>query len=328
MKEVNYFEPTYSPVARLSTIRLLLSIALKKDWKTRQLDIPTAFLNGKLESEVYIYAPAGVETKSHILKLNRALYGLKESPKVWNDTFDNFATKNNFKRSRHDCCLYCGDNVWIVLYVDDIIVVGKEQCVQETEKLLKQYFQAKDLGEVENFLGMKILRTENIIKINQTKYIEKLLTTFNMEQCKPKKTPMEKTFQYNDKNEILDNVPYRQLIGGLMYLSTSTRPDITFSVSYLSRFLDRPTLETWNAGKRILRYLQGTKDIGLTFYKDTENDSKLEGYSDADWGTDKNDRKSVSGCITLYDGDPKNKVALRYLQLRLSMWLRLLVLKT
>lgn len=125
-----------------------------------------------------------------------------------------------------------------------------------------------------------------------------------MEECNPKRTPMEKGFQYNGESKILENIPYRQLIGGLMYLATTSRPDIGYAVSYLSRFLDKPTQETYNAGKRILRYLQGTKDKKLTYYKNTSNNINLYGYSDADWGTDKKDRKSVSGCMILYGNNP------------------------
>ncbi|XP_072380684.1 uncharacterized protein [Diabrotica undecimpunctata] len=129
-----------------------------------------------------------------------------------------------------------------------------------------------------------------------------------MKECKPKKTPMEKGFQYIEDSEILTNIPYRQLIGGLMYLSTTSRPDISYlvhqTVSYLSRFLDSPTTETWNVGKRILRYLQGSKKLGLTYYKNTDCQITLNGYSDADWATDKKDRKSVSGCILIYANNP------------------------
>lgn len=303
LKEGSYFDPVYAPVARISTIRLLMSIALQNDWNIRQLDIPTAFLNGKLENDVYIYTPDGLETKSQILKLNRALYGLKESPKVWNDTFNEFALENNFERSKYDCCLYCSENVWILIYVDDILVMGKEENVKETVKLLQKYFQAKDMGNVKNFLGMTITRNEDKIKITQTKFIEKLLKIFNMETCNNKATPMETCFEYNPDSVIID-VPYRQLIGGLMYLSTTTRLDITFSVSYLSRFLDKPTTETWNAAKRILRYLQGTKEMGLTYIKNKTTDVVLQGYSDADWARDKNDRKSVSGGIILHGENP------------------------
>lgn len=129
------------------------------------------------------------------------------------------------------------------------------------------------------------------MKIVQTNFIDKLLDKFNMSNCNGKKTPMEKGFQNDPKSEIVD-VPYRELIGGLMYLSLTTRPHITYSVSYLSRFLDKPTLETWNAGKRILRYLQETKNIGLIYNK-VNIESLLTAYSDSDWASDKADRKSV-----------------------------------
>lgn len=164
---------------------------------------------------------------------------------------------------------------------------------------MKNYFNAKDLGKIKNFLGMDITKTENKIVINQKKYIEQLLYKFNMKECKSKTTPMVKGFQYLSESEIIE-VPYRQIIGGLMYLSTTTRPDVTFSVFYLSRFLDKPTVEVWNTAKRILRYLQGTKEMGLTFYKNTTDEIKLVGYSGADWATDTTDIKSVSGCIILY----------------------------
>lgn len=131
MKEEHPFKPVYSPVARMSTIRLILSIALQQDFEIRLLDIPTAFLNSYLENEVYIYAPPGLESKSPILKLNRSLYGLKESPKIWNDTFNDFASKNKFERSKYDYCLYYNGKVWILIYVDDMLVVGEEKEVEQ-----------------------------------------------------------------------------------------------------------------------------------------------------------------------------------------------------
>lgn len=150
---------------------------------------------------------------------------------------------------------------------------------------------------------MEITRLEKKITIKQQKFIEKLLIEFNMENCSSKRTPMEKGFQINPESQIID-VPYRQLIGGLMYLSTTTRPDITFAVSFLSRFLDRPTAETCKAGKRVLRYLAGTQEIGLTYHKTNEINLNLKGFTDADWATDKNDRKSVSGSIIFYGENP------------------------
>lgn len=124
---------------------------------------------------------------------------------------------------------------------------------------------------------MEIERKNFDMKDVQTNFIIKLLKKFNMSNCKGKKTPMKKGFQHDPGNEIVD-VPYRQLIGGLMHLSLTTRPEITYSVSYLSRFLDEPTLETWNAGKRIIRHLQETKNMYLIYTKGN-NVTLLTAYS-------------------------------------------------
>lgn len=121
LKEDAKYDNHYAPVARMSTVRMLLSHAMNKDWKIKQLDIPTAFLNGKLDSEVYLKVPEGVTTEEgKVLKLNRGLYGLKESPKCWNRRFDEFAQKNGLKRSNNDFCFYIDKNAWLVIFVDDI----------------------------------------------------------------------------------------------------------------------------------------------------------------------------------------------------------------
>lgn len=302
--EKNYCEPVYAPVARLMTIRTFLAVAMQYGWTIRQLDIPTAFLNGKLEANVYIQPPKGLETRARALKLNRALYGLKEAPKVWNDTFDKFVIENQFKRSDYDSCFYHKKGVWLILYVDDILVTGNTNKVEETINALSKKFQAKDMGQVREFLGMTIKGSEENLFISQSKMVERILKQFNMEQCKGAVTPMEEGFQLDEDQEIIQNVPYRQLIGSLLYLSTTSRPDITYSVAYLSRVLDKPTLQAWKAAKRILRYLQETKRVGLLYKRSSEEEWKLKAYADANWGTDKNDRKSVSGSVILLGENP------------------------
>lgn len=119
-------DTVYSPVARMSTVRMVISLAVQNEWNITQLDVPTAFLNGKLTSDVFIKTPKGVDqnSKGKVLKLKRALYGLKESPKCWNETFDNVARQIGFTRSKSDVCLYTKENVIMVLYVDDILLVG------------------------------------------------------------------------------------------------------------------------------------------------------------------------------------------------------------
>lgn len=130
----------YSPVAKMTTIRLALSLAIYNDWEIRQLDIQTAFLNGMLENEVYIKIPKGVlvKDKKKVLKLHKALYGLKESPKCWNNTFSQFCEKINMKRSKHDVCLYTDEDIWLILFVDDILLFGSTDKIKYIVKLLKE----------------------------------------------------------------------------------------------------------------------------------------------------------------------------------------------
>ncbi|KAG7302945.1 hypothetical protein JYU34_012939 [Plutella xylostella] len=289
----------YSPVARMSTIRMMLSYALQEDHQLRQFDVPTAFLNGELKEEVYIKPPDGVQVgQGKVLKLNKALYGLREAPKCWNDRFHDFIIKQGFEQSKHDFCLYTKKDEWLLIWVDDIITMGN--CM-DTIKKLKEEFNVRDLGEVKKYIGMEIHREQNILKIKQEKMINKIIEKFGMESCKGVNTPIEVTKSKNNEEEdIITNVPYRELIGCLTYISTTSRPDITYATSYLSRYLDKPTKERWIAAKRILRYLKQTASKCLTYIKNKDSQKRLLAYSDADWASDSQDRKSVSGCAIFY----------------------------
>lgn len=289
----------YSPVARMSTIRMMLSYALQEDHQLRQFDVPTAFLNGELKEEVYIKPPDGVQVgQGKVLKLNKALYGLREAPKCWNDRFHDFIIKQGFEQSKHDFCLYTKKDEWLLIWVDDIITMGN--CMDTINKL-KEEFNVRDLGEVKEYIGMEIHREQNILKIKQEKMINKIIEKFGMESCKGVNTPIEATkSKNNEEEEIITNVPYRELIGCLTYISTTSRPDITYATSYLSRYLDKPTKERWIAAKRILRYLKQTASKCLTYIKNKDSQKRLLAYSDADWASDSQDRKSVSGCAIFY----------------------------
>ncbi|UYV75942.1 hypothetical protein LAZ67_13001877 [Cordylochernes scorpioides] len=168
--------------------------------------------------------------------------------------------------------------------------------IDKVIEIFKQEFNAKDFGKVTNFLGMEISRENGKLMIKQTKFINKIFEKFNMTEFKKVDTPMELNFQAEQNQEDI-KVPYRQLIGSLLYVATITRPDIMFPVSYLSRTLDKPPQATWKAAKRIVRYLMATKDIGLIY---TVSSNNLISYSDSDWARDKIDRKSTSGNIVLY----------------------------
>lgn len=258
-----------------------------------------------LESEVYIKPPEGITVKENkVLKLNRGLYGLRESPKCWNQRFNNFTEEKGFRRSQHDVCLYIGEtiNVWMLIYVDDIILTGLDEDIEKVVKYLKKEFQVKDFGFPKSFLGMEIRKAKDGLKITQQKQIEKMLTKFNMTECKTSATPLTKGYQMDESEEVVTDLPYRQLIGSLMFVSTVSRADISYATSYLSQYLDKTTKSLWIQGKRILRYLKGTMNTGLHYTK--SNTTSIVTYSDADWAGSHTDRKSVSGSVTLYNGCP------------------------
>lgn len=299
------FEETYAPVARLPTVRLVLAVGIQKQHIFRHLDISTAFLNGFLKEDVYIAAPNGIHVQpGYVLKLNRSLYGLKQSPKAWNDRFNQFITSLKFRKSDSDSCLYVrssnGTLTYLVLYVDDILLSGScSQTIDLITKRLQNEFELKDLGKLKQYMGMNIEIDEQsgVLTIDQSRYIEKLIAKFNMSNCKPASTPMEIGLKLsNGVKDKCTNFPYRELIGSLSYLAQGTRPDLSFALNYFSRFQEFPNEEHCKHLKRLLRFLRGTVDYKLV-YKRNEDSTPLIGFVDADWANDVVDRKSTSGYL-------------------------------
>ena len=153
-----------------------------------------------------------------------------------------------------------------------------------------------DRGDLEWFLAKRILKTEKGITLDQEKYTQNILEQFNLQDCKPSKTPAENNIKLEVAQEDsarVDSHEFRSLVGSLLYLAKQTRPIIMWITNVLSRFMNDPTVEHFNAGKRVLRYLQHTKSLRL-FSPSTSN-STLVGETDADWSGDVNDRRSTTG---------------------------------
>lgn len=325
-KDKNQYDlsETYAPVSRLPVIRATLAVANKYNLDVCQLDVKTAFLNGILEEEIYMKIPDGMdldndESRTKLCKLERALYGLKTSPKKWNQRFGVEMTKLGLENDLHEPCLYTwrkeGRMVTLVLYVDDILLTGNDpEKLAEIKEHLNRVFEMKNLGEPKTFLGMEIARSreENHMIINQPKYIEQMLEKFNMAECKPQSTPMvtrqvtnrNRRKEANEENDNLvteiTGAPYREAIGSLMYLANATRPDISFAVNYLARRQSKPTEEDWKNVKRVFRYLRGTPNKGLEFKGKEEN---LEGFTDASFRDNQEDSTSSAGYIVRLFGD-------------------------
>lgn len=239
-------------------------------------------MNGSLDTDIYIKTPEGLKGSKY-LKWNRALYGLRNSPKCCNMNFNEVLLNSLFRRSEYDYCLYIKDQVYLVLFVDDALMIGPDDQVDILVNKLYENFKVKRINNVKKFLGMESDETENGLKITQTNIVERLLKEFGMEYCLAVATPMETNFQVETAEEALNNLPYRRLICSLLYHSIISRPDIAYNVSYLSRYLGKPTMSVWKAGKCILRYLSGN-----TYH---ESDPGLEAMCDADWGSDRNKKK-------------------------------------
>ncbi|KAJ9557953.1 hypothetical protein OSB04_012567 [Centaurea solstitialis] len=305
---IDFFD-TYAPVARITTIRLLLALAAIHNLVIHQMDVKTAFLNGELDKEIYMKQPEGFVisgNENKVCKLVKSLYGLKQAPKQWHQKFDDVVLSNGFALNQADKCVYSkfdtsGKGVIICLYVDDMLIFGTDQDqVDKTKEFLSSKFDMKDMGEADVILGIKIIRGEHGITISQSHYIEKMLNKFNMKDCSPIGTPMDPTVKLvPNKGVTVNQLEYSRAIGSLMYAMLSTRPDIAFAVGKLSRYTHNPGLVHWQAINRVFKYLKGTMDYGLTY---SGFPSVLEGYSDASWITNKEDHSSTSGWVFLLGG--------------------------
>lgn len=306
------YEETYSPVAKLSTLRTVLAVGVKRGYTFYQLDVKTAFLHGELQEEIYMEVPQGLQTKSGMaLKLIKSLYGLKQSPRCWNQKVNTVLEGLGFQRSQHDYCLYTktsNDNVMLLLlYVDDVLIAGDDiNDIERVKEKLSSVFEMSDCGELKHYLGMKIEynKQTGIMYLSQEASIEKILSKFGMTDCNNIDTPMEKGLQLQRNEEECGEFPYRELLGSLMYLMLCVRPDICYAVGYMGRYQENFNEMHWSALKRILRYLKGTQLLKLKFDNSYKGEDVLVGYVDADWGSNTDDRKSTSGLIYYVYGCP------------------------
>ena len=190
--------------------------------------------------------------------LKKALYGLKQAPRAWYNRIDEHFQSLGFVKSPSEATLYIKEidaNLIIVsVYVDDLLVTdSNEKLVKEFKAKMLKVFEMTDLGLMSYFLGMEVKQDHDGVFISQKKYAKEILNKFHMEDCKRTSTPMnqKEKFSKDDGAEKVDESQYRSLIGCLMYL-TATRPDIMFSVSLLSRFMQCASEVHFQAAKRII----------------------------------------------------------------------------
>ena len=316
-KEGVDYNETHAATAHMKTFKMLVAIAVHRGWGVYHCDISNAFTHGKLEEEIFTVFPKGFEGKEgKCLKLVKALYGLKQASRVWQQTLTKTLSSLGFMQCVSDVCLFMNSSrsLYISLHVDDLqIVTASPSAKDQLVSNLRKVFPLKDLGRMMSYLGMRLHWKDNgSCCINQADYITRMAERFGLQEAKSEKTPMAPGYiplkadspTTDDEKQEMAKVPYRQLIGSLLYASLGTRPDITFAVSVLSRFNNNPGAKHWKAAKRILRYLIGTKNKGLVFQqRDPKAKVPLVIFSDSDWGSNPEDRKSVAGrCVCLGGG--------------------------
>lgn len=252
---LDYFD-TYSPVTRITSIRVILAIAALRNLEVHQMDVNTAFQNGDLDEEIYMKQPEGFVApgkENKVCKLVKSLYGLKQAPKQWHEKFDKTVLSNGFRINECDKCVYVKTTrdgyVILCLYVDDMLIVGSNsKMIQSTKDMLNSKFDMKDFGHVDVILGVKIVRTQNGLTLSQAHYVDTILNKFGQNDLEISKTPLDTTYNLTrNLGESVSQLEYARVIGSLMYLMSCTCPDIAYTVSKLSRYTSNPGNHHWKA---------------------------------------------------------------------------------
>jgi hypothetical protein len=297
---LDYFD-TYSPVAKITTVRTVIALASIHNWFIHQLDVNNAFLHGDLKEDVYMSLPQGFSTShpNKVCKLVKSLYGLKQASRQWNEKLTSFLLSLNFKQASADHSLFTRKTVTsflvLLVYVDDVIIAGTSlDEIQVVKSALHTSFKIKDLGKLKYFLGLEVAHSQAGISLCQRKYCLDLLVDSGLLGAKPVSTPCDPSVKlyHDDSPPYHDISAYRRLVGRLLYLN-ATRPDITFITQQLSQFLSAPTTTHFNAATRVLHYLKSSPGRGIFYPRDSS--LHLIGFSDADWAGCKDSRRSISG---------------------------------
>ena len=253
--------------------------------------------------------PEGFESndESQVCLLKKSLYGLRQAPRQWNLRFDVYMTEIGYRKSDFDPCVYINNGIYLLLYVDDILIFGSDRLkIDELKEQLKQEFEMKDLGKAKKILGIDIRRPKpHVITLTQGSYLQKVLEKFGMNKSKSVSTPLAQHFKLSMKHaanteeekEYINKVPYASCVGSLMYSMVCTRPDLAHSMSVVSRFIANPGAEHWEAVKWIMRYIKGTLNAGLVFRNESQFSEEITGFVDSDFAGNLDSRKSLTGYV-------------------------------
>ena len=312
------FHETFSPTVKYESIRLALAVAATTNMQLRQFDITTAFLNALLHSEIYMHQVPGyidILQKHLVCYLKKALYGLRQASREWNQRIDAFLKAFKLTQSSADSCVYFSDQngcrLLIMLFVDDGLMISNSSSQMDSVlTFMKDVFITKVTMNPELYVGIHLKRDQQhrIIYIDQELYITSMLQKYNFQDSHAVSTPAEpgthlRTINKDTDETIESTFPYAQIIGSLQFAALTTRPDIAYAVNYAAQFKNHPTTANCNAVRRILKYLRGTSNFRIPL-GGHHSSNILTAYADADYAAALDDRKSRSGYVIFFDGSP------------------------
>ena len=276
-----------SPAAGQTILKAYLSVVLFNQYNITSIDFKGADLNADLNKKIYMEFPRDIDeiepvrSDLHVMKLQRSLYGLKESGRLWYHTIRDHLKKMNFTINRFDPCIFKHekDDILLLLYVDDCLVASKDTTkVKEFIKRINETFEVKETS-LEDFLGFSIRLKEDKIYISAETYIHKTLREIGLSESNPVLTPVATNTKFCEKDDITEE-PYREFLGKLLWI-VNVRPDVAYATHLLSTVAHRPTTVAWIALKRVYRYLKGSIEKTLVLSKPEE---KLYAFCDSSLG--------------------------------------------
>ncbi|SOV07252.1 uncharacterized protein UDID_18754 [Ustilago sp. UG-2017a] len=307
----------FVPVAPIQAIRGVLAIAVARDWEVDSIDVKQAYLNSNLHHDVYLKPPVGTRTPpGKVLKLVKGLYGLKQSGREWNIELDSHLRKIGFHCMPSAPCLYSrgvGEQLTVITaYVDDMLIASPcRREVDRTKAEIMDKWGTEDNGPVKEFLGIKITceRKQGKISLDLIAYIKSMVGKWLKGPNERTWIPMQSVAGAAGGDKCTPNraKQYQELVGQLLWVSNTVRPDISFAVGTLARYMSEPIDSAWKAAIHLLKYLNQTNDYRLNLggLHRSHAGEPVVTYTDANWASDPtNGRRSMSGAITYVYGCP------------------------
>ncbi|EGD75302.1 hypothetical protein PTSG_12513 [Salpingoeca rosetta] len=304
------YADVFSPTTRFEALRTFLAATAQRHMLLCQFDVSAAFLHAELDmANVFVRPPQAANLPAgSVLKLRKSLYGLRQAPKLWYASVWKTIGGSGFQRLRSDACIFVNQDrtVMICVHVDDFLVAATTQeHMDRAEAVLAANYDLKNLGAPRQHLSIAISydRERGVMTLNQHDYIQTVLKQEGLEDCKAKATPLPVKMKLVPVEQAeVDVRHYQSIIGSLLYLAVTTRPDISYATSVLSRFIQQPGKQHLHAARHVCKYLRGTAALAIKY---SAGDSlQLLGYTDASHMSDPYTSKGHGGHLFTIAGGP------------------------